>query len=154
MAENEADPFRDHDREMFHQRTQQPDALGTFGMMLAVWGALFPALSHTRYFLPLGLDLPAVLAVSGLCCTVGFCLLYPDRRFWFAGLLPGLITGPLVAGVLVLFTASQTQIHSGALVIVMLVAGAPGFVLYYYSLRSLVLQDVRRRRDAGETDVW
>jgi hypothetical protein len=146
MSVEDEELGRQRDLAAFHERFGNPDGLAGVAMLIALCGSVFPALGMTGFFFDFGLDLPTVAAIAAVCCTIAFCLYYTDRRFWFAGILPGLITGPIVTYFTHWYTAERQQLWNVEIMVPVLVGVLPGLLLYYVSLRTLVLAVAGRER--------
>lgn len=139
----------------FHQRLKEGDGFSRLAGLIALFGGVFPAtgLNGFSFFFRLRLSSWEVACIASVSCAIAFSLYYTDRRFWYAGILPGLVTGPLMAYATYWYTKDRPRMWDVETLLPMVVGALPGALLYYHTLRQLVIGDsLQRQLQAAESE--
>ena len=90
------------------------------------------------------LGLGAWLAISALGGAVAGAIYYPEMKYWYVGVAPGLLSGPSVLLATYLYLLPRESVWTIELVIPLLLALLPWGTAYYFALRSLVLREAEK----------
>ena len=137
-----------HAQRLFSRQMKEGDRLSRVVTCVGGCLILFPVqlLADVRS-VHLALALVLLLVVTALSVAgslLFFCLYYPDRRFWYMGIPSGLFTGPLISVVTVLCSAWCGGLGSVGIILAILMAGIPGYLLWYFRLKSVAIRRMER----------
>jgi hypothetical protein len=116
--------------------------LQTCSIVLLVLTAGIPALElawHGDRILGLSYVEWEIIAMIG--GAISGALYYPELKYWYYGVLPGMSAGPTVLLVTYLYCQWRTSIWNVELALLLVAGVAPWFAGYYYSLQKRVLRD-------------
>jgi hypothetical protein len=130
----------------FHAKLKPWQPQQVIGMCLLIFSSVFPAIRFAGFgrglFDPLlWLSLDSWMAISAIIGAITGAVFYPDFRFFYVGLLPGMCIGPTV----LLLCHKYAQWREGPLfalelTYVFFLGTVPWFILYYLLLRWRVLR--------------
>ena len=154
MEDGSDKPFatiEDRARKMFSKRLEG-DKLSTIVTVLGAALATFPALSLAGFWFDFLAKLPleAIAGLSILGSLLFFCLIYPERRYWYMGIASGLFTGPLVAITTYYYAVWRESLWKLEIFIPVLVGSIPGLLLWYFPLRKVVVRRIKQELEKAQ----
>ena len=135
------------DERKFKSSFTQYDVITLLGGVIAMVVTIGPAMGWTGFMPDWGLGLPLLCLIASVGCAVGYSLYYIDHRFWKFGVVPGLISGPLILLSTTLYLHLRASIWGWELVIPLVVGGFPGYLLMKSQMKKSVLQEYERQRN-------
>ena len=131
-------------KQIFNQKFKEGDTLSIILTLVGISLTVFPALSITGFFFSFFAQLPFYVII--LAATIGsllfFCFVYPDRKYWYYGIIPGLISGPLVLFATIGYTNYKESIFILEFIIPLVIGVLPGWIMWYYPLRRKAIRDL------------
>jgi hypothetical protein len=87
------------------------------------------------------LGVPVWIAISAAGGGLAMALFYPEFKYWYLGVLPGLVAGPLAMLCTYWYGQYREKLYIFEIPLPFLVGILPSVTVYYYTLRWAVLRD-------------
>jgi hypothetical protein len=100
----------------------------------------------------------AAYPLATIVTLLALCLTYPDRKYWYLGIIPGLITGPAMIFlprfyILTVVLPYRNVACNMEIILPILAAWLPAWVLWYLPLKSKATRDIEEELDRLQKHV-
>ncbi len=142
---NDSQSIEKEAKAIFRKQCRKEDSSTAIVIGIGICLITFPALSITGFFFEFIAQWPMEVHVflSLLGGVFLFCFLYDDLSFWRYGVLPGIITGPLVYFATIFYTYNRESIWNYELLIPLFLGAVPGYLIWYFPIKKAALQKIK-----------